>query len=74
MVGLPDAQNAQSFVESKEIISANTEVSTALKEKRGVKHGKYAVYDEVLRSKIARCATMSGNSATVKPFTSELED
>lgn len=71
-VGLPDARNAKSFVESKEIISANTEVSTALKEKRGVKRGQYAVYDEVLRSKIGRYATMNGNSAAVKHFTSEL--
>ena len=68
-VGLPDVQNAQSFVEAKEIICDNTEISTNLKEKYGMKHGQYAVWDEVPRSKIDRYATMNGNSAAVKHFT-----
>ena len=68
-VGLPDARNAKSFVESKEIISANTEVSTALKEKCG----QCAVHDKVLRSKISQYSTMNRNSTAVKHFTSELE-
>ena len=38
-VGFSDARNVQSFVEAKEIIPDNTEVSTALKEKHGVKCG-----------------------------------
>lgn len=71
-VGLPDARTAKSFVESKEIMYANSNVSTVMKEKRGVKRGQYSSYDEVLRSKIGRYAAMNGNSAAVKHFTSEL--
>ena len=73
LVELPNAWNAQSFVEAKEITFANTEVFTAFeKKKSGVKHGQYAVYDEVMRFKIGRYATMKGNSAAVKYFISEL--
>ena len=36
LVGLLDAPNIKSLVESKEIISANIENSIALKEKHGV--------------------------------------
>ena len=62
----------QSFVESKEIISANAEISTALKEKHGVKHGLYAKYNKVLSSKIEQRATMNKISASLKHFTSKL--
>ena len=71
-VGLLHAQNAQSFVETKGIISANTEVSTALKEKCGVKYRQNAPYNEVLRSKRDQYVSMKGNSAAVKHFTFEL--
>ena len=68
-VALLDTWSAQSFVETKEIIFVHTEVSTALKEKHGVKRGQYGVY-ELLRSKIGQYAIMNGNSAAVKHFTS----
>ena len=71
-IGLLDAWNAQFSVEAKEIVSTDTEVSTALKEKHRVKCGQCAVYNEVLRPKIGQYATMKGNSAAAKRFTSEL--
>lgn len=53
-VGILNAKNAKSFVESKEIISPDTDDSTAFNEKRGVKGRQYAVYDGKLKSKICR--------------------